>query len=470
MRYVSTRGGAPILDFEGALLAGLAVDGGLYLPESWPDFSAAEWRALRGRPYAEIAAAVMAPFTEGSVSRDALRTLCEEAYGGFGHRAVAPLRQYGPDDWLLELFQGPTLAFKDYAMQPLARLFDAALEKRGARATIVGATSGDTGPAAMAACGGRAAVDIFILFPDGRTSPVQRRQMTTLRDPNAHALAILGSFDSCQDLVKAMFADAGFRTDLGLTAVNSINWARVMAQIVYYAHAGLSLGAPDRPVAFSVPTGNFGNVFAGYAAKKMGLPIAKLIVGSNANDILPRWFEANDMSVRTVVPTYSPSMDIQISSNFERLLFELSGRKGDEVTRRMGAFRETGRLEAPEAWRDAAAGLFAAHALDDDETVAEISRIHRETGMIVDPHSAIGMAALDAHAGGLEPGVARIAVATAHPAKFPDAVAAALGQAAYDRRLDSQKDQPERATRLKPALDDVQAHIRDAARITRAAA
>jgi len=322
----------------------------------------------------------------------------------------------------------------------------------------------------MAACGGRQNIDVFILFPDGRTSAVQRRQMTTIEDPNVHALAMLGSFDDCQDLVKAMFADSAFRQDIGLTAVNSINWARVLAQTAYYVSAALAAGAPDRPVAFSVPTGNFGNVFAAWVARRMGLPIEKLIVACNANDILARFFSDNDMSLRGVTPTFSPSMDIQVSSNFERLLFELSGRDGAAVAQLMADFRTTGRLSTPAAWWTAARRLFDAHAMDDAQTIAAIARLKAQTGRTFDPHSAIGVEALKAKASGLDRGVARIAVATAHPAKFPAAIEAAIGAPAKHMRLEEMMDKPERAIRLRADLNETMTHIRGRARILKAAA
>ena len=426
MRYVSTRGGAAARGFEDVLLAGLAEDGGLFLPESWPEFSAAEWRAMRGLPYPELAARIIHPFTGGALTLEALQGLTARAYAGFRHPAVVPLVQLGPRDFALELFHGPTLAFKDVALQLLGLLFDHVLEKRGERITIVGATSGDTGSAAIEACRDRAALDIVILHPEGRTSAVQRRQMTTVLSPNVANLAIQGSFDDCQDMVKAMFVDAPFRGEMRLAAVNSINWARIAAQIPYYAAAALALGAPDRPVAVSVPTGNFGNVLAAWAASRMGLPIARFIVAANRNDILARFLASNDMSARPVEPSFSPSMDIQVSSNFERLLFELLGRDAAATAQVMTEFRTTGRMPVPDAaWRQAAAA-FQGFALDDDATLAEIARWQREAGYLADPHTAIGLAA----ARSLTPedrGIPVITAATAHPAKFPDAVERATG-------------------------------------------
>jgi threonine synthase len=426
MRYISTRGEAAPRGFEDVLLAGLAEDGGLFLPESWPSLGPAEWRALRGLPYAELAARIIDPFTGGALSLEELRGLARAAYAGFRHPATVPLVQLGPRDFALELFHGPTLAFKDVALQLLGRLFDHVLAKRGERITIVGATSGDTGSAAIEACRDRAAVDIVILHPKGRTSEVQRRQMTTVLAPNVANLAIEGSFDDCQDLVKAMFVDAPFRAEMRLAAVNSINWARIAAQIPYYAAAALALGAPEREVAVSVPTGNFGNVLAAWAAKRMGLPIARFIVAANRNDILARFLAANDMSARPVEPSLSPSMDIQVSSNFERLLFELLGRDAAATARIMRDFRATGRMPVPDwAWRAATAD-FAGFSLDDAATLAEIARWHAEAGYLADPHTAVGLAAARALAPA-DPGIPVITAATAHPAKFPEAVERATG-------------------------------------------
>lgn len=426
MRYISTRGSAPVLDFAGVLLAGLAEDGGLYLPETWPSFSAAEFRAMRGLPYPELAARVMAPFIGDAVPPDTLRAITEAAYAGFGHPAIVPLVQLDHSLFAMELFHGPTLAFKDMAMQVLGRLFDYVLERADARVAIVGATSGDTGSAAIEACAGRARVDIAILHPHNRTSAVQRRQMTTVTAPNIRNIAIEGTFDDCQDIVKALFADAPFRKEMHLSAVNSINWARIAAQIPYYVAAALALGAPDREVAFAVPTGNFGNVLAAWVARRMGLPVARLIVGSNRNDILTRFLAENDMSVRPVQPSLSPSMDIQVSSNFERLLFEALDRDGAATAAVMAGFRSSGRMAVPDAaWR-ALGGLFSGFRLDDAATTAEIARLYRACGYLADPHSAIGIAA--ARAAGIDKAVPVIAMATAHPAKFPEAMAAATGQ------------------------------------------
>jgi len=461
MQYISTRGQAPARDFEGVLLAGLAEDGGLFLPDTWPELSPAEWRALRGLPYAELAAQLMARFTGGQPDLETLRSLLTPAYAGFAHPAVAPLVQLDTNQFALELFHGPTLAFKDMAMQALGPLFDHALARRGERVTIVGATSGDTGSAAIEACRGRAAVDIVILHPEGRTSEVQRRQMTSVLAPNVANLAVQGSFDDCQDLVKAMFNDAPFRAEMRLAAVNSINWARVALQIPYYAYAALALGAPDRPVAFSVPTGNFGNVLAASAARRMGLPIERFLVGANRNDILARFLAANDMTIRGVEPSLSPSMDIQVSSNFERLLFELLGRDAAATATTMQRFRAEGRMPVPDAaWREATR-LFAGFTLDDEGTLAEIRRLNAQ-GYLADPHTAVGTAAARALPG--DPAVPMIIAATAHPAKFPDAVRAATGAApALPPHLADLFQRPERFTivpnQLSAVQDFVRAHV-----------
>ena len=462
MRYISTRGQAPPRDFEAVLLAGLAEDGGLFIPETWPEFSPAEWRALRGLPYAELAARVIHPFTGGAIPYETLRAMTDRAYASFGHPATAPLVQLDTSTFALELFHGPTLAFKDMAMQLLGLLFDHVLAKRGERVTIVGATSGDTGSAAIEACQNRAAIDIVILHPEGRTSDVQRRQMTTVRAENVRNIAVKGSFDDCQDLVKAMFADAPFRTEMNLSAVNSINWARIAAQIPYYAYAALALGAPDRPVAVSVPTGNFGNVLAAWSAHRMGLPIERFIVAANRNDILVRFLASNDMSAREVEPSLSPSMDIQFSSNFERLLFELLGRDAPATAETMLRFRAEGRMPVPDAaWRQASA-MFSGFALDDPGTLGEIRRLWVECGYLADPHTAIGSAAARALA---PPEMPCIVAATAHPAKFPDAVERATGiRPPLPARLADLYDREERYTVLPNDLASIEAAVRAHAR------
>lgn len=468
MRYLSTRdaGSAPVFrSFEEVLLAGLAEDGGLYVPELLPGLDREALLAMAGLPYAEVAARVVAPFAAGSFTADELRALTARAYGAFAHAAVAPLVQLDERIWLLELFHGPTLAFKDLALQLVGLMFDAALARLGAQVTIVGATSGDTGSAALAACRDRAALDIFILYPHGRVSEVQRRQMTTTDAANAHALAIEGNFDDCQDIVKALFADAQLRRDLNLSAVNSINFARVAAQIVYYITAGIALGAPARPVSFSVPTGNFGNVYAGHLARALGLPIERLIIGTNANDVLARYLSGGAMIVAPVIPSLSPSMDIQVASNFERLLFELKGRSGAAVTAALRQFRETGALPADEqAWR-AARALFSGHRTDDAATLDTIADTYRHTGLLIDPHTAVAVAAARAEAAEADGAAPIVALATAHPAKFPEAVARATGiRPALPEALAKIMDKPERITVLPNDVNAVARYVRAHAR------
>ena len=426
MRYVSTRGEAPELGFEDVLLTGLARDGGLYLPERWPQLTQAEIARLAGRSYPAVALEIMRPFVDGEVSDDDLGAIIGEAYGTFRHHTVAPLVQIGPSDWILELFHGPTLAFKDIAMQVLARLMDRALTRRGERATIVGATSGDTGGAAIEAFRGRRSIDIFILYPHGRVSDVQRRQMTTPGESNVHALAVDGTFDDCQDIVKALFNDLAFRDEMRLAGVNSINWARLVSQIVYYFTSAVALGAPERNVSFAVPTGNFGDVFAGFAAVSMGLTIDRLVVATNVNDILVRTLESGIYEPRGVVATQSPSMDIQISSNFERLLFELADRSPDRLREQMTALRQDGRFALDADEIALMRQFFDAARTTEEETLAEIRRLEAETGYIADPHTAVGTAA--ARRVAREPDIPMITLATAHPAKFPDAIVRAIGR------------------------------------------
>jgi threonine synthase len=461
MRYISTRGTAPKLFFDEVLLAGLARDGGLYLPESWPQFSPAEIRALRGLDYPELVLRIMAPFVGETISRPRLAEILTQSYAGFQHPAVAPLKQMAPNLWLMELFHGPTLAFKDYAMQVLGRLFDDVLEARDEQVTIIGATSGDTGSAAIEACRDRRRIKIFILHPGGRVSEVQRRQMTTVLAPNLRNIAIEGSFDDCQDLVKALFNDQPFRDEMRLSAVNSINWARILPQIAYYFAAGVALGAPERPLSFAVPSGNFGNVFAGYAAKAMGLPVESLVVGSNRNDILTRFFDSGTMAIQDVEPSLSPSMDIQISSNFERLLFDLLGRDGAAVTRVLGEFRKTGRFSVDAATLARARMHFDALRLTDSETLEVIARIYRRNGELLDPHSAIGIAAAQ-KALAANRSVPLVALATAHPAKFPDAVEEASGcRPALPPRLADLFERPERCTALPSDEERLKAFVRE---------
>jgi len=451
MRYVSTRGAAPELGFADVLLAGLANDGGLYVPVEWPALPAA---SPAPATYAQRAAQVMAPFVEPDIDRATLDRLCVEAYATFRHEATVPLVQIGHRQWVQELFHGPTLAFKDVALQLVGRLFDHVLAQRGQRVTIVGATSGDTGSAAIDGVKGCDNVDIVILYPRGRTSDVQRKQMTTVDSPNVRVVAIDGTFDDCQDMVKAMFADVEFRERMHLSAVNSINWARVMAQVVYYVTASEALRGP---VTFSVPTGNFGNVLSGWIARRMGADIADFVVASNSNDILTRFINDADMTTRDVVPTLSPSMDIQVSSNFERLLFEMNGRDGGITAEQLGRFRSTGRLDVePDQRAEFLDGSFRAARFDDDQTLAEIGRVYRDTGMLLDPHTATGTAAARA----LRSDHPVVTLATAHPAKFPAAVHRATGiDPALPPHLADLFDLPEHVVDLPLDLAAVQHYV-----------
>ena len=450
MRYVSTRGRAAELGFCDALLAGLATDGGLYVPQTWP-----KQPTMTGSTYAAKAASLMAPYVEGEIPQDVFAQLCATAYSTFRDPAVVPLVQIAPEHYLLELFHGPTLAFKDVALQLIGQLFDYVLTQRNQRVMIVGATSGDTGSAAIDGVKGCKNVDIVILYPNGRVSDVQRRQMTTITSPNVHTVAVDGTFDDCQDLVKAMFNDAPFREANSLSAVNSINWARVMAQTVYYFTALETLG---RSASFSVPTGNFGNVLAGWIAKQMGADIDKLIVGSNSNDILTRFFETHSMDMVPVVPTLSPSMDIQISSNFERLLFDMNNRDGGATTEQLNRFRQTGKLSVePDQFAKWIAPTFRAHRANDAETLAVMKRIYGDSGMLVDPHTAVGIASAEACA---EPGIPTITLATAHPAKFPDAVQKATGvHPALPDHVADLFDRKERIVNLPNDLQAIEAFV-----------
>jgi threonine synthase len=445
VKYVSTRGAAPVLDFADVLLAGLARDGGLYIPEAWP---ALPPPGAARQAYPALAADVIWPYVDGSsFARDELDALVAEAYGTFDHPDVCPLVEVEPDLWVVELFHGPTLAFKDVALQLVGRLFDRELARRGERATIVVATSGDTGSAAIAACVGRPSLDIVVLHPAGRVSDVQRRQMTSVDAPNVHNVAIEGTFDDCQDLVKSLFADAGLRDRIGLSAMNSINWARVAAQIPYYVTASRAVG----PCDVAVPTGNFGNVFAGWVARRGGAPIDRLVIGSNSNDILTRWARSGDLAQTAVTPTLSPSMDIQVSSNHERLLFELLGRDGAATAELMGRFRALGSVEGP---RDP---TFVAASLDDRATLAEIADLHRRTGYVADPHTAVGIGAARVLRRAGQPVVC---MATAHPAKFPDAVEQATGvRPVLPPGLADLFDRPERYEVLPAELDAVRDHV-----------
>jgi threonine synthase len=447
LKFISTRGEAPALSFEGALMAALAPDGGLFMPEAWPRLQADEIASLAGLDYADAAYRVMSPYLAGDPCLGDLEDVLEEAYDGFHHPAVAPLNQLGPNTFMLELFHGPTLAFKDLAMQVVARFMNRALLRKGAHATVVGATSGDTGAAAIEAFRGLDAVDVFILYPKGRISDVQRRQMTTATEANVHNIALEGTFDDCQAIVKALFRDKELSGRLALTGVNSINFARILAQIPYYFTSAVSLGAPHRPVAFTVPTGNFGDIFAGYAARAMGLPVRRLVIATNLNDSLPRAFASGTFEPQGVVATLSPSMDIQLASNFERLLFELAGRDAARVTALMEALRANGAFRLSQGELGQLRDLFGAHSVGEQDTEMTIRGVFEETGMLVDPHTAVAIAAshqetdLDA--------TPMIVLSTAHPAKFPEAVKRATGRVPEQpERLSLRLGQEERCTAL----------------------
>lgn len=456
MRYVSTRGRAPELGFNDVLLAGLATDGGLYVPTEYPSLP-----PLPVGDYAALAHAIITPYIGSEIDSAALLSMSRDAYATFRHPATVPLVQIDDDEWLMELFHGPTLAFKDVALQLVGRLFDHVLSARGERIMIVGATSGDTGSAAIDGVKACRNVDIVILYPEGRVSDVQRRQMTTVDAPNVHTVAVAGTFDDCQDLVKAMFNDAAFREELNLSAVNSINWARVMAQIVYYVAAVDGLGG--QPITFSVPTGNFGNVLAGWIAREMGAAIDSLIVGSNTNDILTRFFDSHSMVASSVVPTLSPSMDIQVSSNFERLLFEMNDRDGGATTEQMNRFRQSGRMDVePDQYARWIAPVFRAASCDDAATLSTMADVYKTTGIQIDPHTAVGVSAARQRR---EPGVPVVTLATAHPAKFPDAVERATGRRpALPDHLADLFERTERTTPLPNDLATIQGFVRSVSR------
>lgn len=457
MKYISTRGAAPVLSFAEAMMTGLARDGGLYVPETVPVMSKDEISALAGLSYEEIAFRVMRPFLGDVFSDDEFRGLIAKAYAGFGHAARAPLVQLGPNHFLLELFHGPTLAFKDFAMQLIGQMMQAALAKTGDRVTIVGATSGDTGSAAMEAFRGLGNVDLFILYPHGRVSEVQRRQMTTPAEANVHALAVDGDFDDCQARVKDMFNDFAFRDGIRLAGVNSINWARVLAQVVYYFSSAVSLGAPHRAVSFTVPTGNFGDIFAGYIARKMGLPIEKLVIATNQNDILDRAMRSGSYVTDGVHPSISPSMDIQVSSNFERALFDAYGRDGGAVAQLMAELKAGG-FAISQGALEMLRATFASGRCSEEETVATIRATHAATGEVLCPHSAVGVKVAEEHLGATP----MITLATAHPAKFPDAVEGAMGlRPELPARMGDLYERPERMTRVANDLAALQAIIRE---------
>ena len=457
MRYVSTRGAAPDLSFEEAMLTGLARDGGLYVPAEVPVMARGDIAALAGLSYEEVAFRVMRPFIGDAFTDEEFADIIARAYAGFGHAARAPLVQLAPNHFLLELFHGPTLAFKDFAMQLIGQLFQASLSRSGKRVTIVGATSGDTGSAAMEAFRGLDNVDVFILFPHGRVSDVQRCQMTTVSEANAHALALTGDFDDCQARLKDMFNDHAFRDEVHLAGVNSINWARVLAQVVYYFTAAVSLGAPHRAVSFTVPTGNFGDIFAGYIAKRMGLPIEKLVIATNQNDILHRAMSGGAYETHGVTPSISPSMDIQVSSNFERALFDVYDRDGGAVAQLMDELKGQGGFKISQGALERLRGLFASGRCSEEETLAMITRANAEMGELLCPHSAVGVHVAQDHLGTTP----MITLATAHPAKFPDAVERASGiRPGLPARMADLFDRPERVTRVENDLAQLEALVR----------
>jgi threonine synthase len=466
VRYVSTRGEAPSLGFVEVMLAGLARDGGLYVPETWPRIDSDAISDFAGRPYAEVAFEIMRPFVGAEIADHDLARMTREAYGTFRHPAVVPLMQYGPNEFVLELFHGPTLAFKDLAMQLIGRLMDHALAARGERTTIVVATSGDTGGAAVEAFRGRARADVFVLFPHGRVSDVQRRMMTTATDDNVHALAIEGTFDDCQAIVKGLFNRHAFRDRVALSGVNSINWARIVAQVVYYFTAAVALGSPHRKVAFTVPTGNFGDIYAGHVARSMGLPIERLVIATNVNDILARTLATGVYEPREVVATASPSMDIQVASNFERILFDAYGRDSAALRALMGSLAQSRRFSVAAGALATLRAEFSAGRADEQETAVAIRTMMRETGQFIDPHAAVGVAVAEKDK--RDPRVPMVVLGTAHAAKFPDAVHAACGQRPrLPDWLADLADRPEHVTTLPVDQEAVERHILSVSRAGR---
>ncbi len=459
MRYVSTRGQAPELGFEDVLLTGLARDGGLYVPATIPQLSADEIRSFRGVPYSQVAFRVMKPFVCPEISEDDFAEIIDKAYSTFRHKTIVPLAQTGSNDWILELFHGPTLAFKDVALQLLGHLFDHVLTKQGRKVTIVGATSGDTGSAAIECVKDRECAEIFMLHPKGLVSDVQRKQMTTVLSSNVHNLAVGGNFDDCQAMVKALFNDLAFRDEITLSAVNSINWARVMAQIVYYFTSAVALGAPDREVSYTVPTGNFGDIYAGYVAQQMGLPIKQLIVATNRNDILTRVLTSGDYTVGKVSPTISPSMDIQVSSNFERLLYNLYDGRGENVRRLMDNLNQSKSFTIDSEQLNKAKQIFDAIQVDEQDTEATIKAIFEQTGMLIDPHTAVGVKA--ASLKNTDTSIPMVTLSTAHPAKFPEAVEKVTGQhPALPAHMEDLFERTEKYDRLDHDLDALKSYIR----------
>lgn len=467
MHYISTRGPGAPQSFTDVLLSGLAPDGGLFVPAQWPELSPDTFISLKGKPYAETAFHIMKPFIGDSIGDSDFRAIIGQTYntGNFDSADIAPLVKIAPDLWLLELFHGPSYSFKDYALQLLGRLFDHVLAQQKKRITIVGATSGDTGSAAIAACRGRKNIDIFILHPRGRTSEVQRRQMTTIRDSNIHNIALEGTFDDCQTIVKELFSDEKLRADINMSAINSINWARIMAQIVYYVHASIALGGLAQPVSFTVPTGNFGNVFAAWAARRISAPVGSLVIGSNRNDILTRFFESGEMKKSWVSPTLSPSMDIQISSNFERYLFELQERDHDALKKCMDDFSKKKIFMIDETLMEAARADFSAYRCSDDQTIEAMRKCRKEYGVMIDPHTAVGLHAAESHLSKNPDAGPMVVVSTAHPAKFPDAVRKATGfEPPAPAPLADVMKKPEHFTPVPNNADRVKTFIKDTLR------
>lgn len=460
MKYISTRGQAPVLDFDDVLLSGLARDGGLYVPDIWPVFKNTEIKKISSLPYNELALKIIKPFVGNSIETGKLTEIINKSYSRFTSADIAPLKEIGKNEYLLELFHGPTLAFKDIALQVLGHLFDHILKTKGKTTTIIGATSGDTGSAAIEAMRDRDAIEVFMLHPFGKISDIQRRQMTTVKSPNIYNIAIEGNFDDCQDLVKAMFNDKPFCDRMRLGAVNSINWARIMSQIVYYFYAAAKVGTLTNPISYAVPTGNFGNVFSGYSAKCMGLKVDQFVVGSNKNDILTRFLETGSMTIKEVHSTLSPSMDIQVSSNFERLLFEILEHDGDQVQIIMSEFRNKGKFSIDNKLLEIIQTIFYGARLDDDATKKTILEVFEETGELVDPHTAIGIAA--GRAQRRDKNVPMIALATAHPAKFPNAISRSVCQEpALPERLRHLMDKEEEFVVLANDLEIVSTYISD---------
>lgn len=461
IRYVSTRGPGPSLSFLDVMMAGMAPDGGLYVPESWPELDRDLFQHLSGVSYADIAMHIIRPFIGNDIPDEVLSKIISDTYGpaAFDHTAITPLVQAGPNAWIMELFHGPTYSFKDYALQFLGRLFDYVLEERRERITIVGATSGDTGSAAIEACRHCKNIDIFILHPQGRTSEMQRKQMTTVRSSNVFNIAIDGTFDDCQAIVKSLFADQEFRERRNLSAVNSINWVRILGQVVYYAVAAVALGGGARPLSFAVPTGNFGNVYAGWVARRIGVPIHDLVVASNRNDILARFFESGDMKIESVVPSLSPSMDIQVSSNFERYLFELTGRDHEKLRGLMKSFKEKNFFSVDDQMMSTARKDFRSHRCSDLDTLEIMKRCYQATGIVIDPHTAVGFNAAQKEID-RNPAIPMVMLACAHPAKFPEAVRQATGLVPYQPKgLRTLEGRPEYLMSLSASADDVRRYI-----------